>query len=251
MKLAFSAPTRDDKQTRELMTGFVDAGYAGLQLKTTQFRTHLDDPSPLFDAWPALRGRISGLIIGGRLDQAGCDVLRQVFRFAGEARAELVIFCHGEPRDGLTHADLAQFADVLDLLGREARDAGTKLSLHQHFNNPCMHRADLDVFFGRARSYGLTVDTAHLAKSGVADIPEVIRSFAGVIDNFHIKDLAGDAFTMLGTGDLHFEPIFEAIGAIEYDGWLAADEESGADVSLAMRHCHEFITAGLRDATPA
>ena len=245
MKLGFSAPTRDENQFRELVDGFAEAGFAGVQLKAAQFRDHLDEPAALLDAWPGLRGGVSGLIIGGKLDEAGCDVLRQVFRFAGAVSAELVIFCHGEPRNGLTHAELAQFADILDLLGHEARDAGTALSLHQHFNQPCMHRADLDVYFDRRRSFGLTADTAHLARSGIADIPEVIRSFAPAINNIHVKDLAGDAFTLLGEGDVSFEPIFDAIVDVGYDGWIAADEESGADLTTAMRHCHRFITSGL------
>ena len=248
MKLGFSAPTRDDDQLRELFTGFADAGFAGLQLKTAQFRDHLDDPEAFLSAWPGLRGRISGLIIGGKLDEPGCDVLRQVVRFAAAVEAELVIFCHGEGRDGLNHADLAQFADILDLLGAEARDAGTALSLHQHFNQPCMHRADLDVYFDRPRSFGLTADTAHLVKSGIADVPEVIRSFAPAINNIHVKDLAGDAFTLLGEGDVSFQPIFDAIVQTGYDGWIAADEESGADMTMAMRHCQTFISNGLAAA---
>ena len=245
MKIAFSAPTRDEDQTRELMSGFAELGYDGLQLKTAQFRDDLDQPEALLERWPALRGRIGGLIIGGKLDEAGCASLRRVFRFAGAVDAPLVIFCHGEARDGLSHADLAEFADILDLLGGEARDAGTKLSLHQHFNNPCMHRSDLDVFFDRPRSFGLTADTAHLAKSGIADIPEVIRTFASAIDNFHIKDLAGSDFVMLGQGDVSFEPIFQTIREVGYDGWVAADEESGSDLTMAMKHCHRFITNGL------
>ena len=248
MKLAFSAPTPDNDQFRELCAGFGDAGFAGLQLKAAQFRDHLDQPHALPDAWPALAGHIAGLIIGGKLDEPGCDSLRHVFRFAAAVDAPLVIFCHSEPRDGLTHADLAQFADILDLLGAEARDAGTSLSLHQHFNQPCMHRTDLDVFFDRPRSFGLTADTAHLAKAGIADIPEVIRTFAPAINNIHVKDLAGDAFTLLGDGDVSFQPIFDAIVHAGYDGWIAADEESGTDLTTAMRHCHSFITEGLAAA---
>lgn len=250
MKLAFSAPTRDEQQTRELFEGFKAAGYQGLQLKPAQYHAYLDEPEALLEAWPQLRGAVSGLICAGRLDEAGRTHLGRVCRFAGAVRAERIIFCHGEPREPLTSADLERFADQLDELGGEAREQGTKLSLHHHHNQPCMHRRDFDIFFGRARSFGLTVDTAHLAKSGIRDLAEVIRTFGWAIDNFHMKDFAEGQFRVLGQGEIDFEPIHTAVHAIGYDGWVAADEESGGEIATAMQACFDAIVDGLAAAKP-
>ena len=122
-----------------------------------------------------------------------------------------------------------------------------KLSLHNHHGQAVMTREDLEVFFGAIEegAVGLTVDTAHLVKSGVTDVAGVIRDFAGVIDNFHLKDYADGQWRVLGSGAIDFEPIFAAIGDIGYDGWLSTDEESDAPLLPAMEHCVEFMKAGL------
>jgi inosose dehydratase len=246
MRLAFSAPTRDPQQSADLFSGFHAAGYEGLQLKTAQFQDHLDEPRRLLELWPTLHRSISGLIVGTKLDDAGRIKLQRVFRLAQAVEADLVVFCHSQPRSGLPHDDLCRIADDVDELGRQAADLGTKLSLHQHFNQPCMHRGDLDVFFDRPRSYGLTVDTAHLVKSGIADVPEVIASFRHAIDNFHMKDFAQGQFKVLGEGNIDFAPIFKAVRSIGYKGWIAADEESGSDLVSGMRACAAYLRQGLQ-----
>jgi len=245
VKLAFSAPTRDTDQARELIDGFRGAGYEGLQLKTAQYRDYLDDPQRLLGDWPQLSGAVSGLIIGCALDDSGCEQLRRIFRFGGAVGADLVIFCHSAAREGLGAAELRGFAQQLDALGREAREHGTKLSLHQHYNQPCMHREDLDIFFDGEPAYGLTVDTAHLVKSGVVDVAEVIRTFREFIDNFHMKDYADGEFRVLGEGAVDFGPVFTAVREIGYGGWVAADEESGGDLAGGMRACATFLRRGL------
>ena len=47
---------------------------------------------------------------------------------------------------------------------------------------------------------GLTVDTAHLARSGVADLPGFIDLFGAFIDNLHLKDYAEDEWRIVGPG---------------------------------------------------
>ena len=71
------------------------------------------------------------------------------------------------------------------------------------------------------------------------------RDFAPVIDNFHLKDYAAGEWRMLGTGGIDFEPIFAAIAAIGYDGWLSTDEESDAPLLPAMEHCLAFMREHL------
>ena len=108
---------------------------------------------------------------------------------------------------------------------------------------------EMEVFFDAVEpgTVGLTVDTAHLVKSGVDDVAGVIRRFAPVTDNFHLKDYADGEWRVLGEGDVDFVPVFAAIRDIGYDGWLSTDEESGADVLEAMAACHAFVKQGLSE----
>lgn len=247
MKLAFSKPTNGDPEQALLFARFRDLGYEGLQLKGGQYQRWIEDPPEFLAAWEPASGAASGLIAGGRLDEPGIAALRRLFAFGRAVRAERIVFCHGVSRRGLSAADIQGFAQTLSDLGAEALDGGLKLSLHHHYDQPVMHREDFDTFFSAARegTVGLTVDTAHLVKSGITDIAGVVRDFASVIDNLHVKDYAGGEFRVLGEGDIDFRPVFAALRKIGYDGWLCADEESGSELLPAMAACRQFMRQRL------
>lgn len=248
MKLAYSTPTADDAQRRVLFDNFRRIGYDGVQLKWSQYADYLDAPGRLGEVWGDREGMASAVITGGRLDAAGCDGLRQVFTFGEALGADLVIYCHGESRDGMTDDDLRRFAGQFSAMGREAIDRGMKLTVHNHYDSPVMLRRDVEAFYGAAEdgTVGLTVDTAHFAKSGVEDIAGLIRQFSGVIDNFHLKDFADGEWRVLGRGAIDFGPIFQAIKDISYNGWVSTDEESGGDILEAMQTCFDFVTRALK-----
>jgi len=247
LKLAFSKPTRNDDDRDTLFSHFGSVGFDGLQLKFNQYSTYLDDSSRSRTEWAHLPGVASALICAGGLGDDGVRELRRVIAFAGEVEGDLVVFCHTVPREGIELGDIRGFARQLSEVGVEARDAGVKLSLHHHFDQPVMHWEDFEVFYDGAESgaVGLTVDTAHLVKSGIDDIAGLIRHFAPVIDNFHLKDYAEGEWRVLGRGEIDFAPVFDAIRGIGYNGWVSADEESGSDVLDGMRECFEVMKAGL------
>jgi inosose dehydratase len=246
--LAFSIPTSTEEEQRRLFRGFRACGFDGLQLKGGQYGRYLLEPERFRDEWGDDPAACAGLIFGGTLDNEGVATLRRVFDFAAGIGSGMVVFCHGTPRAGLTADDLRSFARRLSELGREAAQSGLKLSLHHHYNQPVMHHEDLAVFFEAATpgTLGLTVDTAHLVKSGVQDIAGVLREYREVVDNVHLKDFAGGEFRTLGQGEIPFAPVFAALREIGYTGWLCADEESGADVEESMRVSREFIRRGVQ-----
>jgi sugar phosphate isomerase/epimerase len=253
MKLAFSRPTANREEQRQLFENYQGVGYGGLQLKASQYMPSIENPQQFRDEWGHLDGVAAGLILGGKLDDAGVTTLRKLFTFASAVGSERIIFCHGVPRTEVTDDDILHFAKLLSDLGREAQQQGVALSLHHHYNQPVMHRADIATFFDAADpdAVGLTIDTAHLVKSGIEDVAGVIREFGDVIDNFHLKDFADGDWRVLGHGGLDFDSIFAAIGDIGYEGWLCADEESGGDLLGGMQACYRLmqekltITSGL------
>ncbi len=217
-------------------------------LQIFNLRIFLAAPARLGADWGDREGMASAVITGGRLDAAGCDSLRQVFTFGEALHTDLVIYCHGESRDGMTDDDLRRFAGQFSAMGKEAIGRGIKLTVHNHHDSPVMLRRDAEVFYDAIEvgTVGLTVDTAHFAKSGVEDIAGLIRQFAEVIDNFHLKDFADGEWRVLGRGAIDFVPIFQAIKDIGYDGWVSTDEESGGDILEAMQTCFGFMKDGLK-----
>jgi inosose dehydratase len=234
VKIAFSKPTRDDAEQRALFAGFRPAGYGGLQLKGGQYAAHLDRPASFAATWGDDPALTSALITMGALDDAGVARLREIIAFGAATGAERVVFCHGHPRDGVTPADLRAFARMLSEVGRDAAGQGVALSLHHHYQQPVMHREDFGVFFSASDHVGLTVDTAHLVKSGVTDVAGLIRDFGPVIDNLHLKDFAAGEWRILGQGTLDFKEIAAALNDINYTGWLCVDEESTASLDEGL-----------------
>jgi len=249
VKIAFSKPTQDDAERQTLFTHFRSSGYTGLQLKYSQYEAYIDQPTSFLEAWGAdARAIASGLITGGYLDDAGIADLRRVFKFAQVVGTERIIFCHSQPRQDLSRADIQGYARTLAHLAEEAQQHNTSLSLHHHYNQPVMYRQDFADFFAIAgeQSVKLTIDTAHLVKSGIDDIAAVIRDYHRVIDNIHLKDIAGGDFKLLGQGNIDFTKVFVALHEIGYTGWLCADEESGSNLMDAMQASAQFIhTLGI------
>jgi inosose dehydratase len=246
-QFAFSKPTSSEEDTNLLFSRFREIGYDGLQLKGKQYMPYVDDPLRFLDEWHVFPGAASALIAGGKLDEAGLARIRKAMAFGRMAGTEIIVLCHGVAREGLSADDIRGFARDISELGKEFRDNGIRLSLHNHFNQPVMHREDIAVFFDAVddEAVGLTVDTAHLVKSGVDDVAGVIREFGNVIDNFHLKDIDDGRFKELGTGSIDFTPIFAAIRDIGYDGWISTDEESDADLIGAMEGSLRFMKDGL------
>jgi sugar phosphate isomerase/epimerase len=249
IKLAFSRPTSLSEEQTLLIEQYRSVGYDGLQLKWGQYSPYLNEPEQFNQQWGHLPGVGSALIAGGNLDETNVKLLRSIYHFAEAIGTELIVFCHGIPRANVKTEDIRRYADLLSDLGVEAQQQyGIKLSLHHHHNNPVMYREDFDIFFDRAKdgAVGLTVDTAHLVKSGVNDVAEVIRSFRHVIDNFHLKDFEQGEWKVLGRGAIPFDPIFQTIRDIGYSGWVSADEESGSGVLEGMKECHAYMSKGLK-----
>jgi len=90
---------------------------------------------------------------------------------------------------------------------------------------------------------GLTVDTAHLARSGVEDLPGFIDAFGPFIDNLHLKDYADDDWRIVGQGDLDLVGVLDALDRAGYDGWLCIDEESSASLADGFRESREWLDA--------
>jgi inosose dehydratase len=241
VKVAFSKPTRNVDEQRHLFESFRSAGYGALQLKGGQYASYIDDPGGFVGTWGDDPALTSGLITMGALDEDGIATLRRIIGFGARTGAERIIFCHNHPREGVTAADIREFARTLSKVGQEAADQGVALSLHHHYRQPVMHRADFDVFVSAADHVGLTVDTSHLAKSGITDIAGLIRDLGGVIDNVHVKDFSHGEFQILGRGTLDFKSVMAALRDIDYSGWLCVDEESSASLAEGLRASRDYL----------
>ena len=246
-RLAFSIPTQNDAEQRQLFENFRACGFQSLQLKGGQYLRYLDEPTRFLDDWGEWEGANAALIYGGALDESGVANLRRVWEFAAQIGAKILVFCHAKSRASVSDAEIRAFAQQLSHLGEESAARGVKLSLHHHFDNPVMHRADFERFFAEIspQNLGLTLDTAHLIKSDVWDIAGVIRDFAPFLDNVHFKDFAKGEFQTLGRGEIDFEVIFQTLQTIGFEGWMCADEESATAIEESLHASADFLRRGI------
>ena len=246
MKLAFSKPTRDAGAQRRLFAGYPAHGFDGLQLKNNQYGDYVaaeDGPERFRADWGDAPGHVESLITMNPLDAAGIGRLRDLVRFGAGVGAARVVLCHDARREGLTDADLVGFAGLLSELAQEAREQNVRLSLHHHTDQPVMHRRDFEVFFGAVRpdTLTLTVDTGHLAKSGISEVGLLISDLAAFVDNIHLKDYADSEFRLLGRGEVDLEGALAAIVKLGDGVTLCVDEESRAALDEGFEVSRRYL----------
>ncbi|MDA1190103.1 MAG: sugar phosphate isomerase/epimerase [Candidatus Poribacteria bacterium] len=233
MKLGYSRPG-DDEIVLEMAHHLADYGFEGLQLKGNQHTNWYDDPDGFRRAYDK---HVMGVIAYG----SEAARTREAVDFCAVCGIEVISWVAGWKRDSVTHSDAAR---LLTDVGRYAVEQGVFLSLHNHANNLFESSDDLATLRAAVdpNVVGITYDTAHAALGGIEDVAGEIHRSASHIDTFHIKDLDDGGFCPLGIGRLDFDSIFEAIHAVEFDGWLVVDDESGDMTPLqAMEHAAEFL----------
>lgn len=236
-----------------LTAGFRAAGYEGLQLKGAQYTDYLGSPQRALDELASDAGVYSAVITGDSIDEAGRDRIRGTIDFAAAVGAERIVFCHGHPHDGVDAALRREFAKTLTEIAIESRDRGVAFSLHHHTDQPVMVLEDFREFFDGLEPgvLGLTVDTAHLARSGLSDLPGFIDEFGSFVDNLHLKDYSipvgrDGEWRLLGEGELDLIGVLDALDRAGYAGWLCVDEESTASLDEGLRASSEWLDANGR-----
>jgi sugar phosphate isomerase/epimerase len=235
-------------EVRELVAGFRPAGYEGLQLKGAQYAEFVGEPQRALDELGADPGIYSALITGDAIDEAGRERIRATIDFAAAVGAERIVFCHGHPHEGVDAAMRRDFARTLTEIAEESRERGVAFSLHHHTDQPVMELEDFREFFDGLEPgvLGLTVDTAHLARSGIEDLPGFIDEFGPYVDNVHLKDYSVRAgrdgeWRLFGEGELDLVGVLDALDRAGYEGWLAVDEESTATLEEGLRRSAQWL----------
>jgi len=150
-----------------------------------------------------------------------------------------------KPEDGMTDAEYAQFAKVLNQVGEIMLTKGVRSCFHNHVGSVIETRAEIDKLFSMVDRDVVFMgpDTGHLAWAG-ADVLEFCREYGSSIKTIHIKDInqavmdEGIAaewdymtfsekgiWTELGLGAIDFPGLFDILADAGFDGWIIVETD--------------------------
>ena len=267
-----------DTPVESVLEDIRDIGFAGVELGGKFPR----DPRALRE----LLGRYGLDLVGGwyssnllvRDAEAEIEAMRphlellqalgsQVFVIAETSNA-----IHGDRRRPLVDSPVLDdeqwkmFGERLTKVADLVRSEGLRLAYHHHLGTVVESADELNRFLAvTGANVGLTLDTGHAALGGI-DAISVIRNAPERIVHVHCKDVRRPifdglinerrsfldgvlegVFTAPGDGDLDFQPLFEALSAIGYSGWVVVEAEQ--DPAIADPRAFARIGLGtLRSA---
>lgn len=144
----------------------------------------------------------------------------------------------------------------LEELGKIANDNDMRLCYHPHMGTGVMIQSDVDRLMENTKpeQVHLLLDTGHLAFAG-ADPLEVTRKYGSRVKHIHLKDVRAEVvtrvrqenlsfqqgieagvFTVPGDGAIDFVPIFEALAAAHFEGWLVIEAEQDPAKATPLKY---------------
>jgi sugar phosphate isomerase/epimerase len=232
--LAFSTLGCPDWTMEQIVEAAVRYGYDALELRGLQTEMDLPKAPPLTPAHrAATRRRIedAGLSVccvssSGVVEKGNLDHVRAHAELARDLGCPLVRVFGGNLDAGLPPADaLCRAADTLRGFGDAAAAAGVALVLETH-----------DAFSTGAQVAALLEAAAHPAAFSLWDlhhpyrqgepIEATYRHLAPTLRHVHVKDgRAGDAYTLMGEGDVPLAAMLDLVLDGGYAGALSLEWE--------------------------
>ena len=147
---------------------------------------------------------------------------------------------------------------VADFIDRQEM----RFAYHHHLGTAVETEEELQRYLAvTGENAGLTVDTGHAALGGI-DALQVLRTAPARVAHVHCKDVRRKIFeditatgrsfldgvlegmfTVPGDGDLDFAPVFEALAAIQYSGWVIVEAEQ--DPAIANPRIYAQLGLGV------
>jgi inosose dehydratase len=144
-----------------------------------------------------------------------------------------------------TDEEWRRLCDGLNKLGKKAAEKGMKLTYHHHMGTGIQTAAEIDRLMENTDPMflGLLYDTGHLVFSG-EDYMAILDKHIKRIAHVHLKDMRKNlrekakqekwpflkavregVFTVPGSGDVDFVPVFETLKKWGYQGWWVVEAE--------------------------
>jgi len=150
-----------------------------------------------------------------------------------------------EDKYNMNDKDWELLCDGLNKLGKEAKAYGISLTFHHHMGTVVQNADEVERLMSNtdAAYVNLLYDTGHFAYCGV-DPLEMVKKYASRIKHVHLKDIRPEivrkvkeeklsflegvrlgTFTVPGDGGIDFDPIFNVLEEVGYEGYMLVEAE--------------------------
>lgn len=246
MKIGISRFSKGLEQAREVFAMAALNGFAGVQMKPSQYEPFLK-PEDFANAY----GEFASLAQGGLIlypsgdPDSWMDQVLKLIPFSHAVGANHICLCACIFSSGGSEEQVKILASALTSIGKESTQQDVAISIHNHVNSIVETERDILRLLNQLDPSlcGLTYDTAHAAKSGIADLTGLIGKVISHLLNVHLKDLDAEGnFCPLGRGRLDLAPVVALLREVQFDQWLIVDDEStGYSTADAMTISREFL----------
>jgi inosose dehydratase len=233
-------------------------GYEGIEMFDGNVADYAERPEELVTLLESAGVQLVGVYTGGNFiyDEILPEELGRVTRAAELAQrfgaSSLVVGGGARRASGTREEDYRRLAKALDQVQDIAQAHGLEACYHPHLTTIVESPEELDLLMPFTR-IGFCPDTAHLAAGG-GDPAELIRRYPDRVRHVHLKDARSSTleFLPLGTGEIDFAAVIDALVDTGYDGWLIVELDSyDGDPSEAAAHSKTYLDRLLATTGPA
>ncbi|HVL24896.1 MAG TPA: sugar phosphate isomerase/epimerase [Thermomicrobiales bacterium] len=269
-RLAVSTNSYHTYSLEEALDGIARAGFRSVELSsvpgwTEHVRRDADDAELQRVRDLLERNQLTPVSMSGHTDLAseqGADDFRNVFRLCKALGITMVTTStggHDDSSQGTPEEQKAAFLRLFRPLADEAAAMGIAICLETHggISATGAMAADLVREIDRP-NVGVNYDTGNVIFYGATRPETDITAAADVVTHLHIKDKVGGPgvwnFPAIGTGEVDFRPIFDALNEVDFKGPCSVELEFQGEPwpSLdAVNHAMSQSYAYLRQFIPA
>jgi inosose dehydratase len=149
----------------------------------------------------------------------------------------------GNEAQRFTPSDWTKVFKGLDEFSSIAEGEGLKLVYHHHMGTAIQSLREIDKLMENTKNVNLLGDTGHLAFAGENPL-NVFKKYKNRLGHVHLKNIRPEVvkqartlgytfeksvkegvFTVPGDGGIPYQPIFEVLKEIKYEGWMVVEAE--------------------------
>jgi len=234
----YGVPIRERAKLLFVLDDLATLGYEGFETNFSSLEPSFEQPAPLRAEFEKRRVGLIGLHMSAKFDPATLEKDRaQIERVATATRAfggtHLMLSGAGVPRDvrgAIDHAALERRCAELDRAGKRCREIGIRLCSHNHAKELENNAEELRAVLAATdpKNVSMLLDIAYVHMAGLRPAA-LIREIGPRCAGLHVRDMKGAKEAVMGTGEIDYQGLAEALRASRWSGWVILEMNQRPD----------------------